>query len=933
MIYNINQNEFKSKLENSYPYFLYCIKWPSQPKDVKIGYGNKYRPSSSSYSTPFGSDGQITIWIPEEDIDKTEMYSIEKRLHFFLLKQKECKRGKNGGREVYKLDYIIAQNYIEEFIENQTELQYKKFETTISNYKKNFKPNSEDYTVFAYNLLYNVNNIKCIFCNRACSNQIYECLCLCDNEKTEIYVGSTCFKKLNHTYLKNSTVTASNYKLNKIINPQFEKQIEEEQKQYALNSSDINKDNVVDCYIQRIENNGRKEKSYIEKTHMNHIESYLMNNICHYIFNHNHNKTFNITIDNKFIEQYKLTNILNIITIYGLLCNSKYIILGPLDLDNNQFKIEFNHHQLNSRYITTYFSEYRNAYEFNYIKTNDQVQNLTVEQVNSLESPIPYISGFPGTGKSRICKYIVEQNRDKKILIITPTYSTRQSLVEDFESDYDNILPVVIASIYDKKLIINEFNPDIILVDEYGMIDIIGWYKIMNICNTFNKPTLKVFGDPYQLPPIDFETESQYIIKQMYKLSNKLTINFRSTSCPEQYNYLIENKCQYNIIDIQCKFETVPYNNDNVLSLLDDNYILLTGTNKSVNKINQINYNRLKTDCISCPTTETKNQIHLTNKDDITYTFCDKCIHRYNFIMTSNINCIKFEQNDKIELPNDMEAKMHPQYEYKIFPKDNSREKSYCYYSENREKIFYNGEIVQIKLGKKQFYRKYYIVTTKLAYGTQPKRVIVFDIETLFKNCINLPYARTVHKSQGQTIHKVAIIMDKSNIMSSSIYTAFTRAQKLESVKIMFPYTDIQVIINRNKIDDEDNIILNDSIKCPNCNLSCQQKTSYNNRKYWGCPNSKICSGGNAVMWINDNIQTEEEFGILKRDFDIENEDNKLVFKLKEGIDILNYRSFFKNELGVNTEPYGSRTWVIRFNLLEKKQKLIDFINNDCIRK
>lgn len=908
----INENEFKIKVENSYPYYLYCIRWSSQPRYVKVGYGNKYRLCSSSYSTPFGSDGQVKIWIPKQDIDKTSMHSIEQQLHLFLIETKRCTRGNKGGREVYKIEFAMICFYIEEFIENQMTMQYEKFETTISNYKKNFKPKAEDYIVFAYNLLSNVNNINCIFCNRRCSNHIYECLCLCDNEKTEIYVGSTCFKKLNHTYIKTSTVTVSNYKLNKIINPQFENEQEEQKQLPILISSLIDKDDVIDCYIKRIENNGSKEKSYIEKTHMNHIEAYLMNNICHYIFINNYDKTFKITIDNKFIEQYNLTDILNIFTIYGLLYNSKskYIILYPLNLELQKFEIDFNHPKVNSTYITNYFSEYRNDHIFNYIETTDEVQKLTLEQVKSLESTIPYISGFPGTGKSRICKYIVEKNRDKKILIITPTYSTRQSLAGEFESgEYNNILPVVIASIYDKKLIIDKFNPDIILVDEYGMIDIIGWYKIMNICDTFNRPILKIFGDPYQLPPIDFVDETRPIIKQMYTISNKLTFNFRSINCPDQYNYLIENKAQYNINDIKSMFEVVPYNKETILSLRS--YILLAGRNTSVNKINQIVYDSIKVDCIYCPTEPTRNQIHLTNKYNITYIFCDKCINKYEFIITSNINCTKSKKKNEILLPH---GKMHSQYQYKIYPKEpNNRGDLYSYYSENREKIFYNGEMIKIKLGTKHFNKKYYDITTRTITGI--KTVVVFDIESLFKKCINLPYAQTIHKSQGQTIEKVAIIMDSTNIMSSLLYTAFTRARDLKSIKILFP-DNIQVSITRNDFDD----IINESIKCTNCNSICKLKitsfnSSYPNRNYWGCLYSKICGGG-IVKWLEDESESKVENDIdlqlktLKIDFDIEEQIDKLVIKLKEGKKNV-YQKFFKDR---NIKGYLGRKWIVSLN-------------------
>ena len=116
MIRTINENEFKIKLENTYPYYLYCIRWPSQPLHVKVGYGNKYRPCSSSYSTPFGSDGKIKIWLPEQDIDKTSMYAIEQQLHSFLLEEKRCIRGNKAGREVYKIELDTICSYIDEFI-------------------------------------------------------------------------------------------------------------------------------------------------------------------------------------------------------------------------------------------------------------------------------------------------------------------------------------------------------------------------------------------------------------------------------------------------------------------------------------------------------------------------------------------------------------------------------------------------------------------------------------------------------------------------------------------------------------------------------------------------------------------------------------------------------------------------------------------------
>jgi hypothetical protein len=889
--------EFDIRLENEYPYLLYCIWWKTQPNYVKVGYGNKYRPCSSSYSTPFASDGNIKIWVPSINIDKQSMFSIEQQLHLFLKDTKKCKIEKDGGKEMYKLKHNIACSFIDEFLLNK---QYQSFETTISQYKKKFKNKPKDYTVFASNLLFNVKAIKCLFCDRNCSKQIHECLCLCNGEQVEIYVGSTCFKKLNRTYLKQSTITSSNYLLNKISNPQFQEELEEEKQIQIINK--VKKEDVIDCYIHSIELNYRPQKSYIREEDVSQIKGYLIHNICNYIFN-DRKMTFTKIIDNKFIKTYNLTDIFDITTIYGLISNTKYIILGQLDTINNEFEIQFNHTKLNSIYILNYFNDYKNKNIFNYdLTTNlEEAVRLTNEQIVSLESDIPYISGFPGTGKSRICKYIIENNQDKNILIITPTYSTRESLIRDFPES-KKIMAVVIASINDKKLIIKLFNPDIILIDEYGMIDIVGWYKIMNICNSFNKPKLKVFGDPYQLPPIEFQTESQLIIKQIFNISNKLTINFRS-NCPEQYNYLTENKSEFNIIDIISKFDVAPYDSSTILSLFDREFNILTSTNDTVNEVNNIKYLfESNKECESCIQTVT-----LINSKNIGYKFCDSCIDKYEFVITSNINCSKSIYNTlEILLPK--RYNLYKMLKRKADPNSKHEEKEekeeYLYYSKDREKVFYNGELIKIKIGKGSIEsKKYYDVTTSIN-GLIIKRVVVFNIESLFKNKINLPYAQTIHKSQGQTINKVVIIIDKNNITSSSLYTAFTRAKKLGEVKIMFKNTVAnqlniskndfdRIIINHTEETKNENIQINENIKCTFCNRNCKLKTTITTpiRKYWGCYN-KSCGGG-PVKWFND-IQNDIQLQNLTEDFDYKKINNQIEFRLKDSNKRRIYKRFFE---------------------------------------
>ena len=162
-IFKIKESQFQNMLE-TVESLLYCIWWPSQPDYVKIGYGNIHRPSSSSYTTPFGSNVVLKVWLPSVPFSKTKMFSIEQDLHKKL--RNNIDSPQEGGTEVYNISFKRAYFNINQYITTEVQCDFKTFITTISEYKTMIKPYlSRDYIIISIEDLLEIET-KCDHCHK-----------------------------------------------------------------------------------------------------------------------------------------------------------------------------------------------------------------------------------------------------------------------------------------------------------------------------------------------------------------------------------------------------------------------------------------------------------------------------------------------------------------------------------------------------------------------------------------------------------------------------------------------------------------------------------------------------------------------------------------------------------------------------------------------
>lgn len=853
----IKQSKFINKLKTVQS-LLYCIWWPSQPDYVKIGYGNIHRPSSSSYTTPFGSNGKLRVWIPDIPLSTNSMFPIEQQLHKWI--KSNYSENSECGKEVYNIQFETACAYITRYIKKEIQSDFQTFETTISEYKKLSKQyQARDYIIISSEELLDIE-MKCDHCHKPLRDKAYRCLAYISGEPSEttvLILGSTCIKNYRQNTICMKEITENEPETKDEIKQQ---NIDDFVDTCIFNSKSLmkkeGKNQTENQYICNSESGNEDEiEDNIEDDIPKDVLSYHKEKICRYItkcifkdFFDKDNKKFNINIDCNFIETHNLSCI-NFITIYGLISNCKYFELS--DLTETGFAITIIHYAYDKESISNYFKQYRNRQILPCPNITKLEHKLTDKQLEYLTNDVPYILGFAGSGKSRIMKAIMNYI-PLRILYLTPTYQALDSGLNDVILR-DTIKVRVIDSVYmNKEMIlpsILEFEPQIILVDEFAMMNIFHLYKLKRICEQFN-PILKMFGDPYQLPPIRFPDESQHIIKTISEHSNRLEDILRQNE-PIVNNYLSINRSNINP-EVEYFNKTV-YNETEIIRHYSDEpdginheykgYRFLAYTNQTVNDINSWIFKyKKRTSCNRCLLS-----IQIGKRR-----FCDNCIHQFVFIFDNNLKC-----NSKAgeEIMRYQDGNILDNYK-------------------NETNIFYNGQAVRIERNGNEMFNETLSETFNI-FKVGNKSKVLLRKEHLSSLSLKLYYAQTIHKSQGQSIDKVFIVIDKREIESSAIYTAITRAKNYSKLKIAKALDYYIVIPNR--------------------------------------------------------FDSIGQFGTLTEDFDIEEQYNKVILRLKDGIDIDNYRNIC-NICKIHREPKSSRNFVIRNKIAENIQILKKHKNNGYIQ-
>lgn len=373
------------------------------------------------------------------------------------------------------------------------------------------------------------------------------------------------------------------------------------------------------------------------------------------------------------------------------------------------------------------FSKNIDSYLKSYQKSNDI--KLTKQQVKAIENTIKnkfsIICGLPGTGKSTITKVIVDYFENDSICLVAPTGMAVNNLRNKCVSS--NKTNVHIGTLH--KMIYDQFdkidNIDLMIIDEFSMVDIFMFKKILGWCYHY-KCKLLILADDQQLPPI----QAGYPLSSL--LSSKIFKVIKLKTIKRQDNGLLKN----------------------VILDLSDNKVVHPSTfdNKSIHFYNYSEENILK----------------IQNKYKIDCKFITPQ-HKYN---EGTININKILQKNK----NNLQQTIYPSYK-KTLP-------YYFHYNDlvvritndyKNEALYANGDIGIISKDVDDNIQIKYLETNMIQNVSK---------EELYED-FQLAYCLTVHKVQGSQYDNIVLIMVDNHEFSWNnhtskklLYTAISRAKK-----------------------------------------------------------------------------------------------------------------------------------------------------------
>lgn len=166
---------------------------------------------------------------------------------------------------------------------------------------------------------------------------------------------------------------------------------------------------------------------------------------------------------------------------------SKFITRIVMGLDNEEIK--------------TYISKIENSLNIEY----DEDQKASI--INCLNSGISIITGGPGTGKTTIINALIKVYEllypKNKILLAAPTgrASKRLSLITGIKAS--TIHSHLKWDLHSNTFSVNKDNPldgDLLIIDEFSMVDNILLSKLLDACNNISQ--IVIVGDDDQLPSV-----------------------------------------------------------------------------------------------------------------------------------------------------------------------------------------------------------------------------------------------------------------------------------------------------------------------------------------------------------------------------------------------------------------------------------------------
>ena len=391
----------------------------------------------------------------------------------------------------------------------------------------------------------------------------------------------------------------------------------------------------------------------------------------------------------------------------------------------------------------------------NEIKHFEEVNKITFHPdqkkaiINAVNSGVSIITGGPGTGKTTIVKCIIEllEAQRKKILLTAPTGRAAKKLSEATERDARTIHRALQVDFRSKRFIFNEQNPlpyNVIIVDEVSMVDV---PLMCNLLKAVARDTKLIFvGDKDQLPSVgagnvleDMLTSgviSVAELTQIYRQSEKSLIISNAHKINEGEMPEIDNKSQDFFFDSKVELEDIKTTIVNMVTT-------------RIPKFNGIDSIKIQ---VLAPLKAGVCGIENLNRE-----LQAKLNPPKNFRKELTVGQTIFREGDKVmQMSNNYDLEWTRQVGL---------------YTENGAGVF-NGDIGYI--------HSIDVQTGEVEIWFEDGRECIYPRTELSQ--LSLPYAITIHKSQGSEFDVVIIpiISGPSLILNRNlIYTAVTRAKKM----------------------------------------------------------------------------------------------------------------------------------------------------------
>ena len=394
----------------------------------------------------------------------------------------------------------------------------------------------------------------------------------------------------------------------------------------------------------------------------------------------------------------------------------------------------------------------------------------TIKKLIEADNPVTFVTGNAGTGKSTLIQYL-RHSLDKQIAVVAPTGVAAlnvggATIHSFFQLPPKLIEPKDIKSIFDRKL----YNKlEMLVIDEISMVrvDLLDGVdaflkKNRSDQRPFGGVQLLLIGDLFQLPPVVNNNE-RGILKSKGYLS---VFFFSSFALQESSLILVELKKIFrqkdaafidylNNIRLAENFHhDLEIINKRYLQSLDNKKeITLTSTNKSADK---------------------KNSIELNKLTGQAFTYLGKAEGRFS------------EKDTRLPSPYNLVLKQGAQV---MFTK-NDEEKRWVNGSLGIVKKL-ESDIIFVELldqsGFEYDVKKAIWLDYKYEYDPDKDRIVTKEVGKYTQYPLMLAWAITIHKSQGKTLSNVFVDLGHGAFASGQVYVALSRVRALDEIRLARP--------------------------------------------------------------------------------------------------------------------------------------------------